>query len=101
VTTKEQPASAGLTQVGGTAGLTEQAPASDNTQMPARTYARGAVRVWVRMMNRWVCALATDDYEKALRFARDQVRHDGSGTVDRVEIRALSDEGVVVVWESE
>ena len=52
-------------------GATEHvaAPAPHNGA-PARTY-----RVWARMMNRWVRVFATDDYEKALHFAEDHIRH--------------------------
>ena len=73
-------------------------PAEGRAPTPARTHARGAVQVWVRMAERWTRVHATDDPEQAMRHVRDQIRHTA---VERVEIRRLGDDGVTVLWSSE
>jgi hypothetical protein len=67
---------------------------------------QGFVRVRIAgigiMVNgHWLCVHAGPDSEAAVTYAKGQIRHDGSSAVTRAEVRALSDDGVAVIWESQ
>ena len=68
-----------------------------------RTHTRGKVpfQVWILIKGSWLCTFAAPDKEAALQWARTQIRHDGSSAVTRVEVRAISDDGVRLIFESE
>jgi hypothetical protein len=48
-----------------------------------------------------MCCFAAPDRDEALQFARSQIRHGGDTRCTRVEVRALSDAGIELIWESE
>jgi hypothetical protein len=82
MTTKQQPASTGLTQVGGVAGVTDASAAKPRAQV---------FQTWAMVNGHWLCVHAGPDSEAALTYAKGQIRHDGSSAVTRAEVRALSE----------
>ena len=91
MTAKQQPAPAGLTQVGGVAGV------ADAAAKPRP----GLYQTWAKVGGGWLCVFAAPDADAAITYARSQIRHDASSAVTRVEVRALSDSGSEVIWSSE
>jgi hypothetical protein len=97
MTAKQQPASAGLTQAAGLAqggGLTPTPEAAAKPRVLV-------FQTWAMVNGHWLCVHAGPDSEAALTYAKGQIRHDGSSAVTRAEVRALSDDGVAVIWESQ
>ena len=84
-------ASTGLTPVGGLTGVAEQSPGAR-----ARLF-----QVWTLIRGSWLCVMAAPDRDAALLWARDQIRHGGDSRCSRVEVRAISDAGTKVIWESQ
>ena len=85
-------ASTGLT--GNAAGLTEHPPGASAPRP-------NLYQVWALIKGSWLCVFAAPDADAALLWARGQIRHGGDSRCTRVEVRALSDNGIEVIWESE
>jgi hypothetical protein len=84
--------SAGL--VGSSPGLTEQSPGASAPR--PRVF-----QVWATINGSRICVFAAPDADAALLWARDQIRHGGDSRCTRVEVRAISDAGTKVIWESQ
>jgi hypothetical protein len=84
------PADASTGLKGSAVGLTEHSPGPR-----PRIF-----QVWATINGSRICVFASPDADAALLWARDQIRHGGDSRCTRVEVRAISDAGTKVIWES-
>ena len=90
-----------MTQAKTSAGLVGSSPGLTGAAEHVAAPRPKLYQVWHRIRGSWICSFAAPDRDAAVTYAEGQIRHGGDSAVERVEVRAISDDGVFVTFESQ
>lgn len=88
-----------MTQANPSAGLVGSSPGLTDAVEHVAAPRPKLYQVWHRIRGSWICSFAAPDRDAAMTYAKGQIRHDAGSAVERIEVRALSDDGVTVLLE--